>query len=313
MFIRKILLSLILTISFLLVSCINPAEDTDVVSEPTTEVLDIQDVETSEDDEHGFEISKNDEQDFEVSASYSKRLEFEIFELHKKFYNDFGDFAELDLRLPRLEGDFDGIPKINDFFLSKEEYFYYEVGIEEILEMFDEMRNEYAGEKPDSGEIRGLERNWGRVAHYEVEVVIEDIISVSAWLWGGQGGVSWLGMEGNTFNLNTGERLGLSDIFNVSEEVYLNLIYDFVSREIDDNIKAHQEPFSLYWFDDAYSEEGYKIIRQFDPDDFFLTEKSLVVFYPKYAFAYGAAGLSLNIFDIPYDDIIDFLSFDLVQ
>ena len=63
----------------------------------------------------------------------------------------------------------------------------------------------------------------------------------------------------------------------------------------------------MYWFDDVYSGIGYETIRQFNPEDFYLSEKSLVVFYPKYTFSAGAAGLSLNIFEIPYDHINDIL------
>lgn len=244
--------------------------------------------------------------------SNGKSLVYETIDVEKKFYNESGDYMELLLQLPKLTGNYAGISKINNFFIGKEEYFYDDIDIDGNLKGLEEHRKEYPPED-DSERIKGASSGWYRSADYRFEAVIDNVISMSAWLNGGLGGVNWLGMEGNTFNLNTGKRLGLSDIFKVSEDKYMNIIYDFVSQKIAANIsealKMGNE--SMYWFDDAYSGEGYETIRQFNSDDFYLNEKALVVFYSKYTFSAGAAGLSLNIFEIPYDLIKDTLAIDL--
>jgi hypothetical protein len=62
-------------------------------------------------------------------------------------------------------------------------------------------------------------------------------------------------------------------------------------------------------FDDAYFGDGYKSIRNFDPNDFYLSQNALVVFYQKYVLADGAAGPL--IFEIPYESISNILAIDI--
>lgn len=62
-------------------------------------------------------------------------------------------------------------------------------------------------------------------------------------------------------------------------------------------------------FDDAYSGDGYKSIRNFDLNDFYLTKNALVIFYPKYALADGAAGP--QVFEIPFESISNMLALDI--
>lgn len=223
---------------------------------------------------------------------------FSTFDVNKKYYSDLGNFVELDLKLPILAGTYAGIPAINQFFADKENFFYDELP-------FDALRDLEAA-TPDR-KIEGQKDNFYRQAHYCLEVEFGGIISVSAALDGGAGGVGWAGIEGDTFDLNTGKKLSLSDIFEVDEDRYMNDIYEFVSKKVTEAIneslqKGYGSPYS---FDDAYSGDGYEIIRQFDPNNFYLTETSLVVFYQKYALSYGAAGP--QIFEIPYESILNIL------
>jgi len=217
---------------------------------------------------------------------------FTTFDVNKKYYNnDSSGFVELDLKLPRLQGDYDGIAEINSFFVGKEEFFYNQLPID-----FFELNEKVEGKKD----------NFYRSAYYNFEVQLGNIISVSGFLDGGAGGVGWGGIEGDTFDLNTGKKLTLSDIFNVGEDKYLKFIYDFVSEKIMDDIKAGKD---LYLFEDAYSGDGYEEIRKFNPDNFFLTKTSLVVFYEKYALAIGAAGPQK--YEIPYESILNILAIDI--
>lgn len=226
-----------------------------------------------------------------------KSVIFNTFDVDKKYYNEVEGYAELKLKLVRLEGDYEGIPKINKYFADKEEAFYNELPLDFM--------------KENNIEAKGEEDNYYRSAYYKLEIVLGDIISVSAELNGGAGGVGWAGIEGDTFDLNTGKKLSLEDIFNVNRHDYMNFIYGFVADEIMVKIKSEldSDNGSAYNFDDAYSAEGQKAIRSFDSNDFYLTKEALVVFYPKYALSCGAGGPQK--FSIPYDEILDFLSIDI--
>jgi len=238
-------------------------------------------------------------------------VEFSTIRVWEKFYNESGDYVELDLVLPVLSGDYAGIPQINEFFLGRVQHFCDELDFETYLRDLDEIRIEH----PNDIVYNGLSSNLGREARYMLGASFGNVISISAELDGGMGGVSWSGAEGHTFDLDTGKRLGLSDIFAVTEEQYMSLIYDHVSREIAesmlDSSELGHEEHNMYLFDDPYSGAGYDSIRQFDQNDFFLQETSLVVFYPKYALAPGFAGMTLNYFYIPYSEIEDMLAINL--
>lgn len=235
---------------------------------------------------------------FKVSL-VDKTVNFSTFDINKKYYNDAKGFVELKLKLPRLDGNCDGIPEINKYFADKEKFFYNELPLDSLKEA--------------NIKVEGMKDNWYRSADYKLEAVLGDIISVSADLNGGAGGVGWAGIEGDTFDLNTGKKLSLSDIFKVNKDEYMKSIYDFVSKkimnEINKNLQA--EYGSGYDFDDAYSGDGYKSIRDFDPNNFYLTKNALVVFYPKYALACGAAGPQK--FEIPFDSIVDVLALNVKQ
>jgi len=241
----------------------------------------------------------------------NKTVSFSTFEINEKYFNDMKGFVELKLKLPRLDGNYDGIPEINEYFAGKEKFFYDELPLDSLKEA--------------NIKVEGEKDNWYRSADYKLEAVLGDIISISADLNGGAGGVGWAGIEGDTFNLNTGKKLSFSDIFKVSKDEYMNFIYNFVSEEIteiiNDNLKSGSD--SVFLFDDAYSGDGYESIRNFDPSDFYFTENSLVpsdfyftenslvVFYPKYALEIGAAG-PLK-FEIPIESISDMLAIDYIK
>ncbi len=233
------------------------------------------------------------------TAIPNKTFRFSTFYIHKKYFNDVNGFAELKLSLPRLDGNYDGIPEINEYFAGKEKFFYDELPLDSLKEA--------------NVKVEGEKDNWYRSADYKLEAVLGDIISVSADLNGGAGGVGWEGIEGDTFNLNTGKKLNLSDLFKANKDEYMNFIYDFVSEEImkimNDNLQAGHG--SAFFFDDAYSDLGYESIRDFDPNNFYITENSLVVFYPKYALEAGAAG-PLK-FEIPFESISDMLAIEYIK
>jgi len=206
-------------------------------------------------------------------------------------YNDNGGYVDFDFSLLKLNGNYGGISKINDFFSGRPQFFH------------DDYPSDYLQIARN-----GMSDGYYRSAHYYYSAKIGSIISTWADLNGGAGGVSWVGIEGDVFDLNTGKKLGLPDIFRVSEDVYLKRIYDIVSQQIEAKIKDAGGN-SDFFFDDAYSTDGQKSIQAFDVNDFYLTDNSLIVFYQKYALAIGAAGP--QVFIIPFSSIKDILANDV--
>jgi len=226
----------------------------------------------------------------------NKSVRFSTYSVQKKCYNDEGGWADMDFVIPRLEGDYAGIPIINGFFADKEKSFY------------DDYLNDVMG---GAGKVEGDKDGFSKIVHYSLEAVIGSVISISGVLGGGAGGVTWGGLEGNVFLLDTGKKLGLSDIFKVGEGRYMDAIYDLVSAEIKSNIAKYGDDCG-YFFDDPYSGEGHRMIREnFNKSDFYLTAGSLVVFYEKYALAFGAAGP--QVFHIPFASIADILADGLIS
>lgn len=229
-------------------------------------------------------------------AEKHKNVAFDTFYLNKKRNYGEAGYVELILNLPKVEGNYEGIAAINEFFMDKEVFYYNE------LPMVDQAYFEEIGKI-----ISGKGSGYYRSASYKLEAVIGDIISVSADLDGGAGGVGWAGIEGETFNLNTGEKLNMGDLFKIEEHEYKQFIYSYVSEEIktimDERIKNGSG--SGYNFNDVYSDKGHEAIHSYDFEDFYLKQNALVVFYPKYALSCGAAGP--QIFEIPFDEISDIL------
>lgn len=226
-----------------------------------------------------------------------KTVNFSTYDVNKKYFNDVNGFAELKLKLPQLDGNYDGIPEINKYFGGKEKFFYDELPLD-IL-------------KESNQKVEGKNDNWYRSADYKLEAVLGEIISISADLNGGAGGVGWAGIEGDSFNLNTGKKLSLENIFKVKKDEYMNFIYDSVSKKIMSEINNNKQSSygSGYNFDDAYSGDGFKSIRSFDPNNFYLSKNALVVFYPKYDLKSGAGGPQK--FEIPFESILNILAIDV--
>lgn len=239
--------------------------------------------------------------DIGAGAAYAPQtaaVSFSTYSVQKRYYNDVGGYIELNLELPFLTGEYHGITKINQYFADKEEYFHNDLPFEFIT--YEETRG-VMWEGRRSGHYRS--------AYYRQEALFGNIMSISADLNGGHGGVGWAGIEGNTFDLNTGKKLGLTDIFSTNHVTTINIIYDLISKILADNINKYLEAGypSPYWFDNVYEGNGYDTIRErFDPENFYLTFDSLVVFYEKYALADGASGPQA--IRIPYEAIIDTLS-----
>jgi len=223
-----------------------------------------------------------------LSDAAKKGFRFSTYLVQERIVGKGGRFAELSLTMPEIAGDYPGIPKINRFFVSREVRFREEVRTELLPSA-----EAHIGENPVPPYFRS--------ADFYLQVVLGNIISVSAGLNGWAGGVSWAGIEGYTFDLNSGKRLALSDLFSASKAAYTDLLLRLVSEQIMQEIQD-DENGSPYFFGEAFSDEGAKQIREaFNPDHFFLAEEGLVIFYDKYDIAPGVRGAPD--FLIPYAEI----------
>lgn len=241
-----------------------------------------------------FELNENGNLFEETQANTAiQSVSFDTYNIDKKYYGENGNYVELILKLPRLQGNYKGIPVINDYFAEKEQFFYEQLPFETM-------------EAGDHLIIDGQAAGYFVSAHYYMETQIGNIISITAVLDGGAGGVSWAGLEGNTFNLETGKKIELFELFQVSEEEYMSIIYDYISNQITKEIQAGA---AGYFFQDAYSEDGIASIRGWNKDNFILSNSGLLIFYEKYELAYGAAGV--QVYEIPYDLIRDILLIDI--
>jgi len=227
----------------------------------------------------------------------SKQFVYDTRDVNKQYEGASGSYVDLLLTLPQLQGDFKGIPAINEYYNGLESFYYNE--LPEIPEDIDY-------------KISGIDSGYYVSADYKFEYMKDNILSISAYLDGGAGGVSWAGLSGDTFNLETGEKLTLDQIFKVSSEEYRDKVFGLIADEISKAIEeeVNNGNGNLFFFDDPYTGDGYKAISEsFDSNNFYLTQDALILFYPKYALAAGAAGpLS---FKIPYESLEGMLNFEL--
>ena len=98
-----------------------------------------------------------------------------------------------------------------------------------------------------------------------------------------------------TFDVATQGRLLLSDLFTVSEDVYLPRLRDMILPQMD----KQETENGVFYYDFAREQ----LMTLLDPTDFALTEDSLLIFYNEYALAPRAAGLQH--FYLPLSDLAD--------
>mgnify|MGYP000975984066 CR=1 FL=1 len=239
------------------------------------------------------EIVNNLEEDDPITE---KTVTFKTRTVSQKFKNKSGVTIDVDLDLPQLEGIYDGIATINAYYDKREK---------ELIDMKEE---DYLNSDSPGGDDFYIK------ADFHQETILNDIISISGNGDSFAGGVTNPEIYGDVFDLNTGKKLTLDDVFNVSSDKYLTLVYDYVTENIKEEMANEKPGNSKYSLnDDALSSypgtvksvRAKKAISDFDPRDFFLTDKSLIVFYPKYSLGAGASGTFK--YEIPFDSITDVL------
>ena len=239
-----------------------------------------------------------DEQPKLAAANNPKELEksvlFATRSVSKEIKNSYGILIKFDLVLPVLTGTYSGIETINKYYEGKEK------------EYIAQKDSDYL----NSDGNKATDFYYYLTAKYHLETKIGDVISIVGDGDSYTGGVSNPEIIGDVFDLNSGKKLGLDDIFKISQKEYLKIIIDRVSQKIQQDIEnAKPGTGSGYNFDSPSSTEGKEEISKYDVHNFYLTKNALVVYYPKYALAVGAAGPQK--FEIPFDSISDVLAIDV--
>ena len=228
-----------------------------------------------------------------INITNSKVVNYEEKKVHERLSNVHGVIIDFDLTFPQLTGDYAGLPLINTYYAQKEK---------DLLAQKD-------AEYFNSDSIGSDEFHLN--VYYNKEVILDDVISISGDEESFTGGATnAIVLYGDVFDLHTGRKLTLDDIFSVDESVYLNFIYDAVIQDIKKQLADENNNSGRYGFgEDEFSlgsidsPKGREMIRSFDPKDFFLTEEALVVFYPKYSLGPGASGIFM--YEIPFASMTD--------
>lgn len=241
----------------------------------------------------------NKQKDSKVKAKTNNILE-------KHYTKSKRSYADLDLKLLTFSGPYQGIQKINDFYKNKYNYFYENLDMNLLQEMESQSSNSYG---TNNTIIDGKNQNYWQMGHYEYIGQYGDFISVKGTLDGGQAGVSWAAQEGDVFNLNTGTRLKMKDLFSVSEKEYTEVLYKNLNAIMEKDIQNAQkqgDQISFFYIQEAKdAKEKKKLILEFDRDHFYFTDKGLVIEYQGYSLAPGAGGI--HSFEIPYQNLSSIL------
>lgn len=149
------------------------------------------------------------------------------------------------------------------------------------------------------------------MAHYTLVGQYGPYISIYGELNGGQGGLDWMSQEGDVFNLNTGEKLSLNDLFSVTEKEYRKVLYQSLSNIIEKQMKMDKNKGKYDLLIEASKEGREQLLLQFDKDNFYLSNDGLVIEYQKYVLTYGAGGIGT--ITIPYESISDILDYNILN
>ena len=102
-----------------------------------------------------------------------------------------------------------------------------------------------------------------------------------------------------TFVVETGAQLVLDDVFSVPGEQYLPRIAELVKAMMDQKEKEYGD---VIYYDNARD----TLTDVYDPQNFALTDDSLLVFFPSYTLSAGAAGVQE--FYLPLSGLTDILN-----
>lgn len=168
---------------------------------------------------------------------------------------------------------------------------YYKNAYETMRDYISKDALTYAKEDKEAAEA--VEGHFiGHSLTVDYDLVYQDLEKVSILIQGsdfsgGAHGNQWL--QGNTFDLNTGEILDLYEILGLDEEVGRTYVFKAIEAELKKN-----ESKAVY-YEDAL--EIYQDTYNFE--DFYLEEDHIVIFFQSYAIGPYASGIPSFELDYP--------------
>lgn len=192
-------------------------------------------------------------------------------------YTDGKEYWNFDICLPQFAKNVPCYRELNAYF-----NLLYEQLMHEKEDFYDwiETKKESVGADP----------NWYQRYSYWGMTIGEQYLTVYVINRGYFGGIrDYFYPMPVTFDMTTGEPVTLPEIWNCSEQEIKELVADYV-----------------YGY---FLSQGEEYVRRdtylcFEPQDFYMLEQGLGVYYPRYAIDCGAAGDFL--FVIPYEDLMIF-------
>ncbi len=191
----------------------------------------------------------------------------------------------INLSLPSLSGGSEAVSNINA---------YYDNALDKLVSYAEYDLKPAAIEQLKINADQGLDFNeYSLSGDYAVTLNTKDYLSVSRELdyytGGAHPGVT---LNAETFDMSNGGLMNLSDVFSVSKETYMDIIYGEVIAQIE----ASDAKMDKSNFFEDYRE---RVKSQYDPADFYLSPDGITVFYQLYSIGPYVTGVQYYL--IPYD------------
>lgn len=226
----------------------------------------------------------------EKSTDVDTIVDLEYNTVQKTIYNDGGDeIMNISITHPVIknEKDLESLKKINDYYIEFAEKYISGIEAEE---------KEFAEEDFESAK----EDNRGFIPHeYASDIELEyngKVLSFLNLQYINTGGAHPNSIQDSqTFDTATGEKLKLEDVMGVGEDEAKSVVLKKVLEEI----KKTEGSDDFFYYDNYESD----IKENFVPDDYFITDEGICIFYQTYSIAPYVAGFPT--FIIPNEELGD--------
>ncbi|WHH58793.1 DUF3298 and DUF4163 domain-containing protein [Petroclostridium sp. X23] len=210
--------------------------------------------------------------------------------------NDGTVLVEASIIIPKLKNPKNQpeIEKINKYYKNEVETFFEEVKGEGFAA---------AAENYEDAKKNGYDFNTHMFdrkfhIHYNSNNLLSVLNVQYAYTGGAHPNTFW---SAETFDIRSGKKMALTDIFSIPKEEVLAHIYEAVFKQIEQNQQKKEN---------VYNDDYKTAVKEYYEDtDFILTEKGINVFYQLYTLAPYAAGFPE--FLLPYDSVKDILDVDI--
>lgn len=222
-----------------------------------------------------------------VQDSAPVKISFKVYSETVMDENDGSDLVELKITYPEIDNPDNegGISAINEYY--KKQFADFTAGV------LDEGVKNAAADKESSksGGYQFHPHAYERIA--SISYNGSGLLSVLSLQYENTGGAHtnsfWLS---ETFDVKTGKKLSLADIFGISKEKALEKVYETVLSQIKET-----EGTDKFVYNESYKDD---VRKNFSEGDFVLTNGSIMFYYQLYAIAPYAAGF--RSFNLPLEE-----------